>query len=530
MLAANATLSPVGRAAGILLHPTSLPGPHGIGDLGPAASAFLAWAESAGLRVWQVLPLGPTGYGNSPYGALSAFAGNPLLVSPELLAEEGLLPRPALAPRPHFRHDRVDYDAARSWKEHLLRASFAHFLSHPPARLRAEEEAWLEAPEQAYWLGDFALFVALKARHGGAAWTDWPPAVRRREPAALAEARRELRDEIAYHSYGQFLFFRQWDRLRSSARSRGISILGDVPIYVAADSAEIWAHPELFKLAADGRPRVVAGVPPDYFSATGQRWGNPIYDWRRMARDGYRWWIERLRANLRLADRVRLDHFRGFVAHWEIPAREPTAIKGRWVRGPGDRLFAHLLEALGPELPLVAEDLGVITEDVVALRERFGLPGMRVLQFAFAAAPGEDSEHAPHNHTPRSVVYTGTHDNDTSAGWHAALDPVERQRVDDYLGRGEPISVRMVRAAYTSVAELAIVPLQDFLGLGSEARMNTPATPAANWAFRARAEHFTPELAAALRRMAEITGRRAAAAVDEAAAAPAAPRPAGGGR
>ena len=518
------------RAAGVLLHPTSLPAPHGIGDVGPGASAFLAWAESAGLGVWQVLPLGPTGYGNSPYNSPSAFAGNPLLISPERLVEEGLLPRPALAGRPHFPLDRVDYEAARTWKERLLRASFAHFASHAPAGLRAEEEAWRGAPEQSRWLGDFTLFQSLKARFGGAAWTDWPPELRRREPAALEAARTELGDELAFHSYCQFLFFRQWERLRAEARARGIAILGDVPIYVAGDSADVWAHPELFKLRADGHPRAVAGVPPDYFSATGQRWGNPIYDWRRLARSGFAWWIERLRANLRLFDMVRLDHFRGFVAYWQIPASEPTAVRGRWVRGPGARLFKALRAALGPHLPLVAEDLGVITPDVVALRERFALPGMRVLQFAFAAAPGEDDVHAPHRHTASSVVYTGTHDNDTSAGWYAGLEPGERERVDDYLGRGEPISVRIVRAAYTSVADLAIVPLQDFLGLGSEARMNTPAEPAANWAFRARAEHFTPELAAALRRMAELTGRWGAPAAGAAAAAAAEPLPGGGGR
>ncbi len=517
------------RAAGILLHVTSLPGPHGIGDLGPAASAFLAWAESAGLAVWQVLPLGPTGYGNSPYGALSAFAGNPLLISPERLAEEGLLPGPALAARPTFAPDRVDYEAAAPWKERVLRSSFAHFREHAPAPLRADHEDWIGAPEQAPWLADYALFTALKARQRGAAWTDWPPALRRREPAALAAARDSLRDELDFHVYAQFVFFRQWDRLHAAARARGIAILGDVPIYVAHDSAEVWARPELFKLGADGGPRVVAGVPPDYFSSTGQRWGNPIYDWRRMARDGYVWWIERLRANLRLVDRVRLDHFRGFAAHWEIPAREPTAVRGRWVKGPGRRLFAALRAAFGDELPLVAEDLGVITPDVDALRERFGLPGMRVLQFAFAP-PGEDDVHAPHRHSPRTLVYTGTHDNDTAAGWYAALGPAERERVDDYLGRGEPISVRMVRAAYTSVAEVAVVPLQDFLGLGSVARMNTPATPAANWTFRARAEHFTPELAAALRRMAEVTGRWGAAAADAADAAVAATRPAGADR
>lgn len=492
------------RAAGVLLHPTSLPGPYGVGDLGPAAVVFLDWAASAGFRLWQVLPLGPTGYGNSPYGSPSAFAGNPLLISPDRLRESGLLPRPALTSRPVFIEGRVDFARAAAWKETLLRAAHEHFRAHAPRRLRAAYEAWSAAPEQSGWLDDWALYSALKRAHDNVSWTDWPVPLRDRAAEAVAKASRSLRGEIAFHRFVQFVFARQWQELREAAGQHGIAILGDVPIYVAHDSADVWSHRDLFQLDPSGQPTVVAGVPPDYFSPTGQRWGNPLYDWSRHAATGYAWWSDRLRANLARNDWVRLDHFRGFAAYWEVAAAEATAVKGRWVEGPGEALFAALRRSLGEDLPLVAEDLGIITEEVEALRERLGLPGMKVLQFAFAE---DDSPHAPHRHVARAVVYSGTHDNDTAAGWYAALGAAEKRGVDDYLGRGEPIAVRLVRSALTSVADWAVVPAQDLFGLGSEARMNTPGEPAADWAWRARREQFTEELAAALRRTARTTGR-----------------------
>lgn len=492
------------RAAGVLLHPTSLPGPHGCGDLGPAADTFLEWCEGAGQTLWQVLPLGPTGYGNSPYGTLSAFAGNPLLIAAEELLADGLLPRPALVGRPRFDPARVDFEAAREWKEKLLRASFEHFRGHAPRRLRTEAAAFDGAPEQAYWLADWTLYAALKGKHGGQEWTAWPAGVREREPKALAAARKELANEIAYHAYAQFLFHRQWRRLRETAHDRGVRILGDLPIYMPADSADVWAHRELFRLGKDGQPSAIAGVPPDYFSPDGQSWGNPLYDWKRMAATGFEWWIERVGANLRLADVVRLDHFRGFAAFWEIPADAPTAKGGRWVKGPGAPLFEALQAALGEGLPLVAEDLGVMTPDVESLRERFMLPGMRVLQFGFGEI---DSDNAPHRHPPSAMVYTGTHDNDTAAGWFQKLGDEERERVEEYLGRGEPMHLRLIRAAYASPAATAIVPVQDLLGLGSEARMNTPGNAEANWTWRARKEDLTPALASAVRKLAVASAR-----------------------
>jgi len=492
------------RRAGILLHPTSLPGPWGIGDFGPAAWQFLDWAKRAGLSVWQVLPLGPTSYGNSPYGALSAFAGNPWLVSPEKLAEDGLLPRPALETPGALDPRHMDSVAVRAAKEPLLRRAHEHFTRFAPRGLRAAAEEWSAAPEQAFWLEDWATFAALKARLGEKEWTTWDAPLRHREPAALTTARRELVDEIDFHRFVQFAFFRQFAALRQAAAERAIEILGDLPIYVAGDSADVWSHPELFRLDEAGLPTVVAGVPPDYFSATGQRWGNPLYDWRRMADQGFRWWVERLRANLRLADVVRLDHFRGFAAYWEIPASEPTAVRGRWVKGPGRALFEALRQGLGG-LPLVAEDLGVITPDVRALRDELGLPGMKVLQFGVA---GFDSDHAPHHCTARSVVYTGTHDNDTARGWFESLPEADRGVAREYLGDGgHGIAWDLVRAAYTSVGEIAIVPAQDFFGLGSEARMNTPGEGRGNWEWRARAEDFTGDLAERLIRLAALAGR-----------------------
>ncbi len=380
------------RASGILVHPTSFPGRFGVGDLGPGAITMLDFLHHARQRMWQVLPLGPTGYGASPYALLSAFAGNPLLISPERLLEDDLLAPADLEDAPVGREDRVDYGAVIPWKERLLRASYARYEQVASAALRAEFAAFCAA--QAEWLDEFALFMALKDKHDGVAWTRWAAPYARRDPEALAEARETLAGEIALHRYTQFLFYRQWGALRKEARKRGISIIGDLAIFVAHDSADVWANQRYFKLDRRGEPLVVAGVPPDYFSPTGQRWGNPIYRWDALAADGYAWWIARARHALELADIVRLDHFRGFEACWEIPGDKPTAEGGRWMEGPGVALFEAIQNALG-ETPFIAEDLGVITPEVDALRERFGFPGMRVMQFGFDEGP--KSQHLPHH-------------------------------------------------------------------------------------------------------------------------------------
>lgn len=488
------------RSAGILLHPTSLPGRFGIGDFGPEAERFLEWAQSAGQRLWQVLPLHPAPHG-SPYGASSAFAGNPLLISLDRLCEEGFLSQPALEDAPGLLRDRVDFTAAREGKERFLRASWEESRVTP--RVIEELERFRGAPEQAAWLPDWSLFAAMKQKWSQG-WISWPEELRRRRPDALAAARRELESEIGFQEYAQFLFFRQWARVKAAANGRGIAILGDMPIYVVHDSADVWARQDLFLLDASGRPELVAGVPPDAFSETGQLWGYPLYRWDEMERDGFSWWVARLRQALRLADAVRIDHFRGFAAGWSVPAEAVSAIGGHWIPAPGFKLFEAVRRALG-DVPLVAEDLGVITDDVRQLLSALGIPGMKVLQFGFSE---DDSEHLPHRHVPNAVVYTGTHDNDTAHGWFASLSEDERGRALDYLGSdGSAIEWDMIRVAYESVANTAIVPLQDVFGLESEARMNTPAVAEGNWLWRASAADFTPERAQRLRRLASLTGR-----------------------
>ena len=491
------------RAAGVILHPTSLPSCFGIGDLGPAADAFLDWAASAGLSLWQVMPLGPTTYWNSPYGGLSAFAGNTLLISPEQLVKDGLLEPGHLAEAPEFSQTCVDYGPLITWKRGLLRTSWEYALARSPA-LRDELRAFAEAPEQRGWLPDWTLFASLVGRNRSLSWPDWPRELVVREPAALEAARRELAGEIEFRTYRQWLFFTQWERVRREANRRGIQVVGDVPIYVAFSSADVWANRRFFTVDEKGRPETVAGVPPDYFSATGQLWGNPLYRWDVLAADGYSWWIERLRHNFRLADVVRIDHFRGFAAFWEVKAGEPTAVRGRWVPAPGRELFRAIHAALGTR-PIIAEDLGSIDDDVRVLLSETGFPGMAVLQFAFEE---EDSPFLPHNLVPNSVVYTGTHDNDTTRGWWETLDEKGRARVRDYLGvDGRDIAWDLIRTAAASVAERAILPLQDVASLGSEARMNVPGRAAGNWAWRARLEDLSEASAARLRRLAALTGR-----------------------
>src|SRR5262245_20360745 len=418
------------RKSGLLLHPTSLPGRWGVGDLGAAAYEFVDFLAAAGQQLWQVMPLGPTGYGDSPYQGFSAFAGNPLLISPDLLLEAGLLAPEDLEGAPLLRNVAVDYGAVIPFKLALLRRSFERFSAAATQGQRRELADFREHSRA--WLDDYALFAALKQFHSGAEWSAWPHDIATRDPSALAGLARDLAEQVEFQAFMQFLFFDQWRRLKEYANQAGIQIVGDIPIFVAYDSADVWANREIFALDDAGRPTIVAGVPPDYFSVTGQLWGNPLYRWDVLARRGYDWWIERFRAALTLVDIVRLDHFRGFAAYWEVPAGEATAINGRWVAGPGKALFETARQNLG-EVPIIAEDLGLITPDVVELRDWLGYPGMKVLQFAFGVGP--DEPYLPHNYLPHCVVYTGTHDNDTTAGWWNTASDELRHHVRMYLGR-----------------------------------------------------------------------------------------------
>ncbi|HEX7004025.1 MAG TPA: 4-alpha-glucanotransferase [Trueperaceae bacterium] len=491
------------RSAGILLHPTSLPGPHGVGALGDQAFRWVDFLEAAGQRLWQVLPLGPTGYGDSPYQSFSAFAGNPYLIDLDRLREEGLLADEDLAEAPEFPDARVDFGAVIPFKLAALERAFVRFQEAAEPSLRDEFTEFVR--EQGYWLDDFALFMALKESHGGRSWNEWEEGVRRRDRASLSHARKQLGEAVRRHEVWQFLFYRQWLEVKRYANERGIAIIGDIPIFVSFDSADTWANPQLFHLDEEGNATVIAGVPPDYFSATGQRWGNPLYRWQRMAQHGFRWWIDRFRSSLEFFDLIRVDHFRGFEAYWEIPASEATAVKGRWVRGPGQALFDALADALG-DLPIIAEDLGVITPEVERLRDENELPGMKVLQFAFA---GDASDpYLPHNFSRRSAVYTGTHDNDTTLGWYLSAPESERDMVRRYLAHGdEGIVWELIRLATASVADIAVVPLQDVMSLGGEARMNTPGKASGNWGWRFRPEQLEPWMAPQLREMATLYGR-----------------------
>ena len=504
------------RASGILLHPTSLPGPHGIGDLGDEAYRFADFLTASGQSLWQVLPLGPTGYGDSPYACYSAFAGNTLLISPERLFKQGLISKTDLESLPELPEGQVDFGAAHETKDGMLAKAFANYQRITDTEFRSEFETFAE--QSATWLDDYALFRALKHAHGGKAWYEWERPLVRRTPAALARARTELHEQIEAQKFQQFLFFRQWLELKTHCNRRDLKIVGDIPIFVAHDSADVWTNPDQFKLNSDLTPTVVAGVPPDYFSKTGQYWGNPLFNWERMLADGFKWWIARVRAALQLVDIARIDHFRGFAACWEIPGGDKTAERGRWVDAPGRELFTAIRNVLG-DLPIIAEDLGVITPDVEKLRDDFGFPGMRILQFAFSS----DTKNLdlPHNYHPNVVVYTGTHDNDTTAGWFRSVAgegstrtakqiECERQFCMQYLKtEGEEIHWDFVRAVFASVANTAIVPMQDLLGLGTEARMNLPNSTAGNWLWRYKEGDVSDELAGRLRNLSDLYGRLA---------------------
>ncbi len=507
------------RSSGILLHPTSFPGRHGIGDLGPAAYQFVDFLVAAGQSLWQVLPLGPTGYGDSPYASFSSFAGNPLLINLDKLVEWGDLKLADIANPPNFPIDAVDYGWVIYWKVPLLEKAAQNFLAGADAKRKAEFEEFCE--EKAHWLDDFALFMAVKEHFDqkardeevfGAMWNNfWDKDIALRKPRAMERWRRQTADRIALKKVLQFYFFKQWGAVRGYANEQGIKIIGDIPIFVAPDSVDVWANPNRFLLDKNGQPKAVAGVPPDYFSETGQLWGNPLYDWKAMQKHGFNWWIERIRATLELVDIIRIDHFRGFEAFWQIPAGEETAIKGRWVKAPGTALFEAIEEALG-ELPILAEDLGVITPEVEALRDRFQFPGMKILQFAFdskeAGGLNATNPFLPHNHTFNAVVYTGTHDNDTTKSWYRERTEEEKDLIRRYLARPDnDIVWDFIRMAMASVACFAIVPMQDVLNLDSDARMNTPSILGGNWAWRYRPEALNSWVSGRLRELVELYGR-----------------------
>ncbi len=492
------------RCCGVLLHPTCLPSPFGVGDFGPGARSYLKWLVDAGAAWWQVLPLNPAGPGQSPYSSNCSFAGNTLLISPELLVEDGLLDESDLADPPEFPDYLVDFERVAPWKEELLRHACERFDQAPPAGMETELEEFRK--QHGHWLADYVLFTAIGNQQGSVSWRDWPQGLARREPKALRSFRRQHERELRFVELCQFLFFRQWDALRSEAARLGVSFLGDVPIFVDYRSAEVWAHPELFLLDEEGNPTVVAGVPPDYFSPNGQLWGNPEYNWERMADDGYSWWCSRLRHALTLMDATRLDHFRGFVGSWHVDAAETDAVKGRWVPGPGRALFDAVAEQLG-RLPFVAEDLGDITEDVHELRRGLGLPGMAILQFAFST--DKRSTFIPYAHTRDLVVYTGTHDNNTTLGWYLEeANQEQKQLLLRYAGSGgHEVYWDMIRLALGSVAETAVIPHQDLLGLGSDCRMNTPGSGLGNWRFRVTPWMLEAGVAERLAGLAWVYGR-----------------------
>jgi 4-alpha-glucanotransferase len=494
------------RAGGILLHPSSLPGPYGIGDLGPQAYQFVDWLDSTGCRLWQVLPLGPTGYGDSPYQSFSAFAGNPYLISFDGLIEDGLLTQRDFGEMPNFDPRRVDYGQLIPWKLTLLEKAYSRLASAPES-FRKEFEAFRS--ENAAWLDDFALFMSIKEANGGGAWSGWDKSLRRREPSAMEDARAEYGDAILRHSFYQFVFFRQWQKLRAYAHERGIRIIGDIPIFIAYDSADAWANPDLFFLDENSLPTVVAGVPPDYFSATGQLWGNPLYRWDVHKDSRYAWWLERFRSVLNFVDVVRLDHFRGFAGYYEIPYGSPTAETGQWRTGPGKDFFVavsrELDSSVNGTLPIIAEDLGVITADVVELRDSFRLPGMKILQFGFV---DPDDPFLPHNYSHNCVAYTGTHDNDTAFGWLQSAPEAERKFALRYLNSdGSDFAWDLIRSVWSSVAVYAITPMQDALSLGTEARMNFPSRLGGNWQWRMKEEDMSDSLAGRLREVNELYSR-----------------------
>jgi 4-alpha-glucanotransferase len=493
------------RASGILLHPTALPGRFGIGDLGLEAYQFVDFLARSAQRLWQVLPLGPTGLGNSPYMSFSTMAGNPLLISPDLLKDYGLLSTEDLEEVPNFPEDKVDFDQVIPWKTALLQRACKNFMLNARRFQQKEFEGFCRG--KARWLDDYALFMALLNAQEEDIWMDWSLELRAHKPDVLEQWRDQLQDEIFFHKFVQYEFFRQWSELKRYANDQNIYIIGDIPIYVASNSADVWGHPEVFKLDPEtGHPTEVAGVPPDYFSATGQLWGNPIYDWEYLESTNFAWWVGRIREVLMRVDLFRIDHFRGFESFWSVPAGEKTALNGQWVKAPGYQLFETILEELG-SLPILAEDLGIIGPEVIALRDRFGFPGMKILHFAFEGNP--KNPYLPFNVGTNSVIYTGTHDNNTTVGWYKQISDQERTYLHQYLGCQGPYGIEwdLIRLALSSSANFAIIPLQDVLGLDTDARMNIPGKAEDNWAWRFRSELLTETYSNRLKEMTLVYGR-----------------------
>ena len=482
---------PVERYAGILLHPTSFPGPYGIGDIGPEAYRWVDFLKSSGTRYWQILPLGPTGYGDSPYQCFSAFAGNPFLISPEILLDEGLLEVKDLRGKPKFPKGSIDFGPTIIWKNQILKKAFDYFIKAKSEKINQEFQAFLEAEKS--WLGDYALFMAIKESQNGAPWIDWEVNLKKRSVRTLKAFQAKHAQDIIRHEFNQFLFFKQWYELRAYTNSKGIQIIGDMPFVIALDSADAWTHPELFLMDAALKPTMVAGVPPDYFSVTGQLWGNPLYKWPVHQKQHFSWWLDRLSAVLKLVDLVRLDHFRGFAAAWHVPFGNETAIQGKWIPGPAKELFTAFKKEFGV-LPIIAEDLGVITDDVKALRDGFGLPGMKILQFGFTGDP--DDDFLPHNYPVNCFAYTGSHDNNTAQGWYDQATASEQTWCRKYLNAPKgPIAWPMMRALWASVAMNAVAPMQDLLGLGADARMNLPGSQSGNWSWRMATADLNTNLA-----------------------------------
>ena len=493
------------RSSGILFHPTSLPGKYGIGTLGKEAYAFIDFLKKSKQKLWQIFPLGPTGYGDSPYQSFSSFAGNPYLIDFDLLIEAHLLSEEDL--KDIFFGDNeeyIDYGAIYNQKYPLLRKAYDNFKSSDNSEMKGSLENFKR--ENSSWLNDYSLYISLKNHFNGLPWNEWPQDIKNRENAAMEHYKNELADDIEYHNFIQFLFFKQWNDVKRYANENGIKIIGDIPIFVAADSSDAWANPEIFLFDEERKPVKVAGVPPDYFSATGQLWGNPLYNWEKLKETNYSWWVERVRANLSTCDIIRIDHFRGFEAYWAVPYGDETAVNGQWEPGPGIDLFNAIKSQLG-ELPIIAEDLGLMTQGVIDLREATGFPGMKILGFAFDS--GEENDYLPHTYTKNCVVYTGTHDNDTLVGWFQKAKEEDREFARNYLNSraDEEIHWDAIRGAWSSVACMAISPVQDFLGLGSEARINTPGVASGNWQWRLKQGVLTNELAERIAKLTKIYSR-----------------------